>query len=195
VLIKKQIAGAECQTVSECRGYNMLGSDSKPETRNSKPQPQAGLTYRLMRDGEEQAVCDLIHRVFDLSVAPLYTKRGQRNFKEYADHKEMSARINSDHFVLLALKDGANVGMIEMRRHRHVSLLFVDMEFQGKGVGGELLGKAVELCRSITPQLKEVTVNSSPNALGAYERMGFAPTGGEQVIYGVRFIPMKKILD
>ncbi|MCK5308764.1 MAG: GNAT family N-acetyltransferase, partial [Zetaproteobacteria bacterium] len=29
---------------------------------------------------------------------------------------------------------------------------------------------------------------------GAYERMGFAPTGGEQIIYGVRFIPMRKKL-
>jgi len=157
-------------------------------------QPMAGLTYRLMRDGEERAVCDLIHRVFDISVAPLYTKKGQLNFKEYADHKEMSARINSDHFVLLALTEGSIVGMIEMRRHRHVSLLFIGPEFQGKGIGGELFGKAVDLCRSITPQLKEVTVNSSPNALEAYERMGFAPTGGEQVIYGVRFIPMKKKL-
>ena len=107
----------------------------------------------------------------------------------------MFARVNSDHFVLLALADGDIVGMIEMRRHCHVSLLFVGPELQGKGIGGELLGIAVELCRTKDPQLRKVTVNSSPNALGAYARMGFAATGGEQNINGVRFIPMKKILD
>ena len=169
--------------------------NSKLETRNPKPQPQAGLTYRFMRDGEERSVCDLVHRVFDLSVAPLYTKRGHRNFKKYADHKKMSARVNSDHFVFMALADSDIVGMIEMRRHRHVSLLFVAPEFQGKGIGGELLGKAVELCRTTDPQLREVTVNSSPNALRAYERMGFVSTGGNQVINGVRFVPMKKELE
>jgi GNAT superfamily N-acetyltransferase len=101
---------------------------------------------------------------------------------------------NTDHFVLLALAGGDIAGMVEIRRHRHVSLLFVSPGFQGKGVGGLLLEKAVELCRKTDPQLREMTVNSSPNALRAYERMGFAPTGGEQVICGVRFIPMKKVL-
>ena len=147
-----------------------------------------------MRDGEEQDVCDLVRRVFDLSVAPLYTEKGQRSFKEYADPEELSHRVHTDHFVLLALADNDTVGMIEVRRYRHVSLLFVQPEFQGKGVGGELLGISAGLCRQADPQLREMTVNSSPNAQRAYERMGFAPTGGEQNIKGVRFIPMKKVL-
>jgi GNAT superfamily N-acetyltransferase len=106
----------------------------------------------------------------------------------------MSARVNTDHFVLQAMAGGDIAGMVEIRRHCHVSLLFVAPGFQGKGVGGLLLEKAVELCRKKDTQLREMTVNSSPNALRAYERMGFAPTGGEQVICGVRFIPMKKVL-
>jgi len=152
------------------------------------------LTFRLMRHGEERAVCEMVHRVFDDSVAALYSKRGDRSFKKYCDPEEMSHRVHTDHFVLLSLADGFIVGMIEMRRHRHISLLFVDPEFQGRGVGWELLQKAVELCRLTDPLLRELTVNSSPNALGAYERMGFVSIGGEQVISGVRFVPMKKML-
>lgn len=169
-------------------------NNPKPETRNQNSRPLAGLAIRLMREGEERGVCDMVHKVFDLSVAPLYTEKGRRSFKDYADPEEMSARVNTDHFVLLAIAGGDIVGMVEIRRHRHVSLLFVAPGFQGKGVGGLLLEKAVELCRKTHPQLREMTVNSSPNALRAYERMGFAPTGGEQVICGVRFIPMKKVL-
>jgi GNAT superfamily N-acetyltransferase len=85
--------------------------------------------------------------------------------------------------------------MIEMRRHGHCSLLFVEPEFQGQGVAAELLGRGVELCRTSESQIREVTVNSSPNARGAYERMGFETIGPEQVISGVRSVPMKKVLD
>ncbi|MCJ7499465.1 GNAT family N-acetyltransferase [bacterium] len=136
----------------------------------------------------------MVHRVFDLSVAPIYTKRGLLNFKKYADPEEMCARVHSDHFVLLALADDEIIGMIEMRRHRHVSLFFVEQELQGKGLGGELLSLAVEICLSNSSPLREVTVNSSPNAVKAYERMGFQSTGGEQNISGVRSVPMVKVL-
>jgi ribosomal protein S18 acetylase RimI-like enzyme len=172
----------------------VLVDNSKPETRNSKLQPPADLTFRFMREGEEKAVCDLIHRVFNISVSPLYTKKGITNFKEYAAPEEMSRRVHIDHFVLLALFGGDMVGMIEMRRNDHISLLFVAGEHQGKGIGRDLLGLAVEFCLTNKPQLKEVTVNSSPNAFDAYERMGFKPTGEEQSISGVRSIPMKKKL-
>ena len=136
----------------------------------------------------------MVHRIFDLSVAPLYSKKGQKNFKKYADPEEMSARVHALHFVLLALADDEIIGMIEMRRHRHVSLLFVEQEFQGKGLGGEILGLAVEICLSNSSPLREVTVNSSPNAVKAYERMGFQITGEEQNINGVRSVPMVKVL-
>ena len=176
------------------RKIGNTGVNLKPETRNSKLQPQAGFTFRKMHHGEERDVCHLIHRSFEHSVATACTKRGQRNFKKYADPEEIARRVRTDHFVLLALSGGDIVGMIEMRNHRHVSLLFVDPEFQGRGVGGELFEKAVESCRSTYPALAVVTVNSSPNALRAYERMGFTVTGREQNINGVRSVPMEKVL-
>jgi GNAT superfamily N-acetyltransferase len=153
-----------------------------------------GLIFRTMRDGEEGDVCHLIYRSFDHSVAPSCTKKGQRNFRKYADPEETARRAHSGHFILLALSGDDIVGMIEMRNWRHVSLLFVDPEFQGKGIGGKLLEKAVETCRLTDPALGSVTVNSSPNALRAYERMGFAAIGREQDINGVRSVPMEKML-
>jgi GNAT superfamily N-acetyltransferase len=147
-----------------------------------------------MRDGEEKVVCHLVNSSFAHSVAPAYTKRGQRSFREYANAEEMARRVKSDHFVLLALSDGDIIGMIEMRNHCHVSLLFIDSAFQGRGVGRGLFEGALDLCRSAKPQLKGVTVNSSPNALAAYERMGFSAIGREQDIGGVRSVPMEKVL-
>jgi GNAT superfamily N-acetyltransferase len=153
-----------------------------------------GLIFRTMRDGEERDVCHLIYRSFDHSVALTCTEKGGRKFREYAEPEKMAQRVRVDHFVLLALVGDDIVGMIEMRRHCHVSLLFVGPEFMGRGVGGELLGKAIGLCRAADPALGSVTVNSSPNALRAYERMGFAAIGREQDINGVRSVPMEKVL-
>lgn len=147
-------------------------------------------TYRLMSTDEAADVCHFVKSVFDLSVAPLHTKRGRRKFREYADPEALSLRISSDHFVLLAVEDDKIAGMIEMRRHNHVSLLFVEPDLQGRGLGRELLRRALEICRSDDPDLCEITVNSSPNAVGAYERMGFETTGSEQTINGIRATPM-----
>ena len=167
----------------------------KPDTRNLKHQPEIDLAYRFMRDGEESAVCDLVHRIFDVFVAPLYTKKGLISFKKYADPEEMAQRVHLDHFVLLALIESEMVGMIEMSQFDHVSLLFIELEHQGKGIGRDLLGLAVRFCLDNNPQLREITVNSSPNAIDVYERMGFKPIGEEQSISGVRSVPMLKVLS
>jgi len=152
------------------------------------------LTFRLMLPGEEKAVCDLVKGVSDSDVAPFYGKRSRNSFREYADPDKLSARVEADSFVVLALSCSRMLGMIEMRRHGHCSLLFVETEFQGRGIAARLLERAVTLCRTPGSPLREVTVNASPNALGAYERMGFETIGPEQVIRGVRSLPMKKVL-
>jgi GNAT superfamily N-acetyltransferase len=178
------------------------GKDTKPETQNSKHsfdrlragQPPTELTFRFMLDGEESDVCGLVHRAFSRSVAPLYTKKGAHNFEKYADPGEMHRRVNSDHVVLVALAGGDLAGMIELRRNSHISLLFVEPKYQGKGIGSDLLGLAIKICRTEIPGLKVVTVNSSPNAVRAYESMGFKSTGVEQSINGVRSVPMDKEL-
>lgn len=151
----------------------------------------AEYSYRFMSDEEVTVVCQLVNSVFDRSVAPLYTKKGRRNFREYADQEAMSSRVRSDHFVLLAIGDGRIAGVIEVRDHRHVSLLFIEPDQQGRGLGRELLRRAQEICRSADPGLGEITVNSSPNAVEIYKRMGFESTGNEQDINGVRSTPMR----
>ena len=41
-----------------------------------------------------------------------------------------------------------------------------------------------------------LTVNSAPNAAGAYERLGFVATAGQQEADdGIRFIPMRREAD
>jgi len=92
--------------------------------------------------------------------------------------------------VLLATVQNRMVGMIEIRDYQHVAMLFVDGAFQRKGISRKLLRQALEICRENKPELRQVTVHSSPNSVHVYKRFGFVPTSSEQVINGIRFTPM-----
>ena len=143
-----------------------------------------------MRPGEENDVCSLVARVFGTFVAPQYTQEGVDEFLRYAEPEAMAARARANHFVLLAEMDGRLVGMIEVRNCDHISLLFVEGEFQKQGVARDLVRRAIQRCMLNRSKLGRVTVNSSPNAVEAYKHMGFRPLGPEQTANGIRFVPM-----
>lgn len=148
------------------------------------------LEYRLMKRGEEADVSDLVLRVFDEFVAPQFSKEGLREFYNYADPHLLLLRSRWNHFVHLAVAEDVIAGMIEVRDGGHVALFFVEGEFQERGVGGELLRRALEICTRRNPGLSKVTVNSSPNAVGIYERLEFRRAGPEQAEDHIRFVPM-----
>jgi GNAT superfamily N-acetyltransferase len=151
-------------------------------------QGEPNLTIRPLRPGEEAAVIALVERVFDETVAPHYSDAGVREFYSYAAAEPLAARSLSNHFVLVAEQGDALVGMIEMRHAQHVAMLFV--EPRGRGIGGQLLKAALAVCESEHPDLARVTVHSSPNAVAAYEKLGFLATDQEGELNGIRFIPM-----
>ncbi len=68
------------------------------------------------------------------------------------------------------------VGFIVVKDYWKLSHLFVSPEFQGRGIGRSLVEAAVEGCRNRSPHLK-IELNSSSNAAGFYEAVGFRRTG------------------
>jgi predicted GNAT family N-acyltransferase len=83
--------------------------------------------------------------------------------------------------------------MIEIVRGDHISLLFVDRRCEG--IGKTLVAMAVDECLRIKPELKSITVNSSPFAVPAYEKMGFRAVGPFREVNGIIFIPMERPVD
>ncbi len=148
------------------------------------------IDYRPMQPGEETAVADMVARVFNEFVAPGYSAQGVQEFMKYAAPDALLTRAQLHHFTLLATAQDRVVGMIEVRNHNHISMLFVEKSFQRQGIAAELLRKALDICRAHNPDLTEISVNSSPYAVPVYERLGFRQEKPEQVINGIRFIPM-----
>ncbi len=146
--------------------------------------------YRLMQSGEETQVIDLISRVFHQFVAPLYSDKGVTEFMKYIDPSILANRTNGDHLVHVAESHDEIIGIIETRDYSHISLFFITTEHQRQGVGRELLNRAVQKCISSNPELTEITVNSSPNAVSAYRSFGFTQQDKERTVNGMRFVPM-----
>jgi predicted GNAT family N-acyltransferase len=147
--------------------------------------------YRAMKAGEERDVCRLVARVFADFVAVLYSPQGVREFLAYAaDFDQLRERLQANHFVLVAETQGRIVGAIEVRNCDHISLFFVDGELQRKGIGNGLWRRALVSCLANRPDVVKITVHSSPNAVEAYQKLGFQAEGPEQTENGIRFIPM-----
>jgi GNAT superfamily N-acetyltransferase len=146
--------------------------------------------YRLMDIDEAEAVYGLIARVFNDVIAPEYSPEGVQEFLKYLQPDLLVDRGEADHFILLAATGAQLIGMIEVRNYAHISLLFVDEDYQRRGISRELWRRALEICRQENSDLTEVSVNSSPGARPVYERLGFEATAPEQVRNGMRFIPM-----
>lgn len=152
---------------------------------------KAPASCRLMKPEERFDACDLVVRVFMRDVAPHYDREGVEHFLTYAASADaLLERLGRNHFVAVAEEEGRIVGVIEMRDHRHISLFFVEHDRQMKGIGRSLLRAALGECLRLYPCMEGVTVNSSPNSVRAYERLGFARTDSIQVKDGIVFIPM-----
>jgi GNAT superfamily N-acetyltransferase len=150
-------------------------------------------SIRAISPNESTAVMDLVIRVFHHDVAPHYPEEGIREFLAYATSDVMRERLSNGHDVLVAESNGEIVGMIELRERHHISLFFVSPEHQRHGIGKALFREAMQLCTS-PDSTKTITVNSSPNAVEAYEQLGFLPTAPYQSKNGIGFVPMIRTL-
>lgn len=80
------------------------------------------------------------------------------------------------------------LGVLGMREECHLFHLFVKHSVQGKGLGRQLWGTYLAERHS---RPETVTVNSSPNAVGFYERLGFERSGTVQWLADIPSVPLK----
>lgn len=123
-------------------------------------------------------------------MAPLYSEEGVTEFMKYIDPSSLADPTKGDNFVQVAESDNEVIGVIEIREHSHIALFFVTEEHQREEIGRELLSRAVQECIATNPELTEITVNSSPNAVSAYRALGFMERDEEKTVNGIRFVKM-----
>ena len=151
------------------------------------------IVFRESRDDEIRDVVRMIKECFDRFIAPLYSDKGVHEFHSYIEPEAIAQRLRENHTLFVALEStkGRIVGALLLRAPSHISMLFVSSAFQGRGIGKKLFHLASEKCRQADPSPVKISVNASPNSVEICERLGFVAHGEEQIINGIRFLPME----
>jgi GNAT superfamily N-acetyltransferase len=109
---------------------------------------------------------------------------------KYTDASTLADRLKGNHFVQIAELRNEIISIIEISENSHIALFFIAPEHQRKGIGRELLRKVMHECIPSDPNLTEITVNSSPNAVSAHRALGFTERDEEKTSNGIRFVQM-----
>jgi ribosomal protein S18 acetylase RimI-like enzyme len=137
-------------------------------------------------------VSEFIWDIFEDSISGLYDNLGREVFFDYIHPEKLRERYEETQRFLqvLVLREGEIVGWMEVRDSFHISMLFVKKKIQRQGIGRKLVTLAEE--NAILNGNRFITLNSSPNSIGAYISMGFAQQSDLCMINGVKFFEMKK---
>jgi len=154
----------------------------------------ANYRIRALLPEEIDAAMALIWEVFSEFEAPDYSGEGVAEFREYIRPVSIRGLMEQGELTLWGcFDDGAMVGVIAVRAPFHIALLFVQKKYHRQGIARDLFD-AVLTEYGRPSNCGAITVNSSPYAVEAYRHLGFADTGGEQTVNGLRFVPMRRPL-
>ena len=155
------------------------------------------IVIRKISSHEVESAMELALEVFMQFEAPDYHPSGVETFKkdivENADYLEKAKQGICPIYVAF---DGEKmVALIGMRSNKtHINLVFTKKEYHRKGIATAIFNYLLKDVLSENPNIRELTLNSSPYGLPFYLHIGFIPLSDEQEINGIRFTPMKYII-
>ncbi len=133
-------------------------------------------------------VVDLVKRVVDKDILPHFSDEGQALFSSKVQSDVETTFDNSKFQNLKLIENNKVIGFAALRENNCITHLFIDTNFQNKGLGKLLLGKLLSLT-----ECSEVRLRASVNAQNFYKSQGFVATEGVQNVDGVRFVPMRLV--
>ena len=137
---------------------------------------------------------ELVKNVFMEFDAPDYSKEGiDEVMDEMLENKEFKNLFKTGEQIMIgAIKDNKIIWVLAIGANNHISLLFVDKNNHKKGIAKALINEIV--VRLKYKNVDKITLNSTPYALGFYQKMGFISTGPEAIKHRVKYTPMEFIL-
>ncbi|GMH41937.1 hypothetical protein BSKO_09856 [Bryopsis sp. KO-2023] len=151
----------------------------------------AEISIKRTVSGEEQAIQSFVISVFDEFVGPDISQEGLDSFHYFMSLENMAERSKGNIQLAARTADGILVGVAEGRDNSHLTLLFVDKEFHGQGIGRRLFNEFIRIVKENDPSVEKITLNSSLFAFEIYRKMGFVQTAPEFKKVGIRCIPME----
>ena len=143
---------------------------------------------------DAQAISNLARSLSEKYVTPEFATEASDAFLKSMMADGIRQLIESGLRYHLAEIDENIIGIVGMKDNKHLYHLFVDENFQRKGIARQLWNIAMETCKAVGNP-GEFTVNSSKYAQRAYESLGFVAQSAPQERNGIVTIPMKLAIN
>ena len=148
---------------------------------------------RWARESEWTPAMRMIWRTFLEYDGKDYTEEGIRNFFEFITDDDLYVSfLKGEYQMMVALAEGKVIGAGSVRNRNHLSLLFVDGDYQHMGVGSAIL---IGLCDYLQREVGEryISLKAAPYAVDFYKKLGFYVVRPEEEYAGIRVTSMIKV--
>ena len=147
---------------------------------------------RRLRADEVNEALDLAMETYLEFEAPDYGPEGVTTFRQdiYDNETFRAACVEGTNRMWGALDRGRIVGLMAMRGASHIVLVFTHRDYHRQGIASAILQALLADVRRENPDLRRLTLNSSPYGLPFYLHAGFKPADAEKTINGIRFTAM-----
>ena len=152
---------------------------------------------RKITPSEVPEALSLALEVFMQFEAPDYSAEGVETFKrDIVENQEFTANCKQGICpIYAAFHNGKIIGIIGMRPGKtHINLAFTKKEYHRQGVATAIFNYLLADLLKENPELKEITLNSSPYGKPFYLHLGFTPTSEELETDGIIYTPMKYVI-
>ncbi len=148
---------------------------------------------RWAQEADWEPAMQMVWKTFLKFEGNEYTQLGIKNFFDFVTDDDLrESFLRGEYVMVVAEKDGEIVGAGSLRGDNFLSLLFVDERYHRQGIATALLDT---LCDYLMEEGQfRIVVNSSPYAVGFYEKKGFTQTAPEMAFAGIRVTQMNKLL-
>ncbi len=145
---------------------------------------------RHLKRTEWEMAMQLAWDTFLVYEAPEYSEEGVKNFHDFVKGDELRNMFILGEYRTWGAFDENDVivGILGIRKHWHISLLFVEPKLHHQGIGTDLLNHAFK--EGAKEGVSVMTVNSSPYATEFYHKIGFSDLDHEKTTDGIRYTPM-----
>ena len=156
------------------------------------------VVIRKITADEVESAMALALEVFMQFEAPDYPPEGVETFKkDIVENPEYLEMARQGACPIYGAFDGEQiVALMGMRSNKtHINLVFTKKEYHRKGIARAIFRYLLQDVLKENPSLEALTLNSSPYGLPFYLAIGFTPLSEEQETNGIRFTPMKYIIN
>lgn len=155
-------------------------------TMDRKMKPE--LIFRRATTDDAFGISSLVRDAFLTNVAPYNNEKGSLFFVRVQNPSYFQKKISEWPSVFVAEKDRTIIGVIAMSDR--ISSFWVLHDYQKQGIGKKLF--SIAICDWVKKTGKQsITVNSSPNAVEIYSKLGFYQYGEEKLENDIRSFTMR----